>query len=298
MMKKTLCINNPGHLQLCEGYILYTPKEQKVKKEIPIQDIAYLILEHPHITLSQSLLVALTKAKVAVMACDEKHLPIGLMLPIVGHCLQAERVRYQCTLSEERKALLWQQIIRAKINNQADVLKQVTKKGSHYLREVSQSVSTDNATHKEAQAARYYWGCLFGSQFRRERLGRPPNPALNYGYALLRSAIARALACQGLNLSMGIHHHNRYNPFALVDDMMEPYRSFVDLIVYQRQGEFSSNDQLTQPQKRLFIDLLAQQCGAKKEVVKLYQAIGLTASSYIHILQAKRKNILFPYIIS
>ena len=291
VMKKTLCIKTSCHIHLSDGYLVYTAKEQKEKKEIPIKELSYVMLVHPYITLSHALLAALAKEKVAVIACNEKYLPVGLMLPMAGHYLRAERVRLQWALTPAKKALLWKQVVCAKINNQAAIVRQVEKTGSQYLQEVGQSVSVDNATHKEAQAARHYWAHLFGAPFRRKRLGAPPNAALNYGYALLRSAMARSLAVQGVILSVGIHHHNRYNAFALVDDMMEPYRPLIDLLVYQQQQKVPYVKELTEGQR---CDLMTRLATQNFGSISFAQAVERTASTYIEVLQHRRVGIFFP----
>lgn len=221
-MKRTLYIITPCHLQLSEGYLIYTHKEDQTRKECPINELAYLILAHTHISLTQALLTALAEAKVAVITCDAKHLPHALTLPLRGHYLQSERARAQVALTEAQKEHLWAQIVRAKIQNQMAVLQKTSSRGVTYLKQLLSKSNTNNPEAKEAQAARWYWTKLFGADFQRTRYGDPPNAALNYGYALIRTAMARALASQGLILSVGFHHHNRYNAFCLVDDMMEP----------------------------------------------------------------------------
>lgn len=292
-MKRTLCITTPCHLSLSEGYLVYTHKEDKTRKECPIGELAYLILEHTHITISQALLTALAHAKVAVITCNAGHLPHALMLPLAGHYLQSERTRCQVSLTEKQKEHFWDQIIQAKIQNQVAVLKKTNKGGSTYLQRLLNKNEPNNSDAKETIAARWYWDKLFGTDFRRERYGGPPNAALNYGYALIRTATARALVCQGLILSLGFHHHNRYNPFCLVDDMMEPYRPFVDLFVWQQHQEIPYTQLLSQPERKELLSLLYQPCDTK---LTLCEAIERTAISLVRTLQARCKRIAWGKI--
>jgi len=195
---------------------------------IPLGDIAVLIVSHPQVAYSQAVLVGLATSGAIFVSCNEKHMPVSMMLPLVCHSLQTERFAAQAALSLPAKKRIWQQIVRAKIRAQAQLLEE--KSGSDDgLRAYAGRVRSGDAGNLEAQAARIYWQKLFAdSGFRRDPDGDGLNAVLNYGYAVLRAIVARSLCGAGLHPSLGVHHHNRYDPFCLADDLMEPFRPIVD----------------------------------------------------------------------
>lgn len=221
---------------------IHTRKEQllaeftetnKPDASVPIEDIGVVILDAPQMTVSRGLLAKLLANNVAVIVCNEKHMPTGLLLNLDGNSVQQEIFRTQINASEPLKKNLWQQTIRHKIENQAGLLDAIeaNSKKLKYWREKVKSGDPENV---EAHAAAYYWKNIFTGmvdKFKRERFGTAPNSMLNYGYAILRAIVARNLTAAGLLPTLGIHHHNKYNAYALADDIMEPYRPFVDWIV-------------------------------------------------------------------
>ena len=244
MIKKTLYFGNPAYLSLRnEQMVIRLPEiehstlSEEMKKEavrtIPIEDLGVVVLDNKQITITQGLMSALLDNVVAVVTCDAKRMPIGLLLPLSGNTLHQERFRNQLESSVPLRKQLWQQTVKAKIENQAFCLQKHTTRSFAPLHVLARNVKSDDSDNNEAQAAAYYWKNVFTTypNFVRDREGTPPNNLLNYGYAILRAIIARALVGSGLLPTLGIHHHNRYNAYCLADDIMEPYRPYVDQLV-------------------------------------------------------------------
>lgn len=247
MIKKTLCFSNPAYLSLRDAQLLIRLPEvetnemltESFKKEsertIPIEDIGVVVLDNRRITVTSGVLEALLENNATVITCDQRSMPVGLLLPLCGNTTQNERFRDQLEASVPLKKQLWQQTVKLKIQNQAYVLAQVTGKEEKAMNVWADNVRSGDPDNIEARAAAYYWRYLFPDirTFVRGREGEPPNNLLNYGYAILRAVIARALVGSGLLPTLGIHHHNRYNAYCLADDIMEPYRPYVDQLVIE-----------------------------------------------------------------
>ena len=247
MIKKTLYFSSPAYLSLRDAQLLIRLPEvetneiltESFKKEsertIPIEDIGVVVLDNRRITITSGVLEALLENNAAVITCDQRSMPVGLLLPLCGNTTQNERFRDQLDASVPLKKQLWQQTVRQKIQNQAYVLAQVTGKEEKAMNVWADNIRSGDPDNIEARAAAYYWRYLFSDipTFVRGREGEPPNNLLNYGYAILRAVIARALVGSGLLPTLGIHHHNRYNAYCLADDMMEPYRPYVDQLVIE-----------------------------------------------------------------
>lgn len=245
MIKKTLCFSNPIYLSLRNAQlVLHLPEVESnktlpeaIKKEaertIPIEDIRVVILDNRRITITSGVMEALLENNCAVITCNQKSMPVGLLLPLCGNTTQNERFRSQLEVSLPLRKQLWQQTIKQKILNQEYVLRTNTDKETNCMRVWSNDVRSGDSDNLEARAAAYYWKNVFTNypNFVRDREGTPPNNLLNYGYAILRAIIARALVGSGLLPTLGIHHHNRYNAYCLADDIMEPYRPYVDQLV-------------------------------------------------------------------
>ena len=247
MIKKTLYFSSPAYLSLRDAQLLIRLPEvetneiltESFKKEsertIPIEDIGVVVLDNRRITITSGVLEALLENNAAVITCDQRSMPVGLLLPLCGNTTQNERFRDQLDASVPLKKQLWQQTVRQKIQNQAYVLAQVTGKEEKAMNVWADNVRSGDPDNIEARVAAYYWRYLFPDipTFVRGREGEPPNNLLNYGYAILRAVIARALVGSGLLPTLGIHHHNRYNAYCLADDIMEPYRPYVDQLVIE-----------------------------------------------------------------
>lgn len=267
MIKKTLCFSNPIYLSLRNAQlVLHLPEMESndtlpvaMKKEaertIPIEDIGVVILDHRRITITSGVLEALLENNCAVITCDQKSMPVGLLLPLCGNTTQNERFRTQLDVSLPLRKQLWQQTVKQKILNQEYVLRTNTDKETNCMRVWANDVRSGDPDNLEARAAAYYWKNLFKDfpDFVRDREGTPPNNLLNYGYAILRAVIARSLVGSGLLPTLGIHHHNRYNAYCLADDIMEPYRPYVDELVLDL---IRQNEDISEINKRLKMQLL------------------------------------------
>lgn len=235
MIKRTIHIGSPAKLSLRQDQMVMSKYDElgsKVEKSLPIEDLGAVILEDPQISITHGLLSFLLEHNVAIITCDARHHPTGMMLNLCGNTTQTERFRYQTEASLPLKKQLWQQTVQCKIANQAAALRHVGL-DDKYLLNLANAVKSGDPDNREGVAAAYYWPRVFAKYpgFVRERESGYPNSMLNYGYAILRATIARSLVGSGLLPTMGIHHHNRYNHYCLADDMMEPYRPYVDLLV-------------------------------------------------------------------
>jgi CRISPR-associated protein Cas1 len=235
----------------------------------------------------------LAENNAAVIFCDAKHLPNSMLLHLDAHYIQNERFKAQIQASEPLKKQLWQQTIVAKIKNQGQLLNYLAKDGKALLMK-AKLVKSGDTTQEEAKAARIYWQRLFGSDFTRARFGVAPNAGLNYAYAILRAAMARALAGSGLLNTLGIHHHNRYNAFCLADDLMEPYRPFVDLCVYELVEAGENLESLNTQVKAELLKILNQDVALNNEVKPLQNALKVTAQSLAKCFEGKSKKLHFP----
>ena len=267
MIKKTLYFGNPVYLSLRNAQLVIKlpevvkneslPSAFKEQTEVtkPVEDIGVVVLDNKQITITSGVLEALLENNSAVITCDSKSMPVGLMLPLYGNTTQNERFRQQLEASLPLKKQLWQQTIRAKIENQATALRKCIGEEMKCMRIWAADVKSGDSDNLEARAAAFYWKNLFSDidGFTREREGIPPNNLLNYGYAILRAVVARALVTSGLLPTLGIHHHNRYNAYCLADDIMEPYRPYVDELVFGIVRSGMRYEELT---KELKIQLL------------------------------------------
>jgi CRISPR-associated protein Cas1 len=293
MVKRTLHFSNPAHLSFQNAQLLIELKdEQRTARTIPIEDIGVVILEHPQITLSMKILDALIKANVAIVSCDDHYMPSGMFFPLEGHHTQTERIRHQLNASEPLKKQLWQQTIRIKISNQATVLDKIGLNGAR-LMDLSQKVKSGDSTNLEAQAAAYYWNQLYGSDFFRSRSRSSPNAQLNYGYAILRSLVARALSASGMYPSVGIHHRNKYNAFCLADDIMEPYRPFVDWMVLNLNYQEEKSG-LTKNQKISLLSIPQIDVQITELKRPLFHAVSLTTASLYKCFAGETRKVAFP----
>ena len=312
MIKKTLYFGNPAYLSLRMGQMVIKlpevesnellPEIMKKQAEItkPIEDIGVVVLDNRRITITQGLLETLLENNCAVITCDNHSLPVGLMLPLYGNSTQNERFRYQLDVSQPLRKQLWQQTIKAKIENQAAVLSACSGVPIKNMKRWADDVRSGDPDNVEGHAAAYYWRYFFNhitglENFTRNREGMAPNNLLNYGYAILRAVVARALVTSGLLPTLGIHHHNRYNAYCLADDIMEPYRPYVDELVFaivKEQGV--DNLQLTTTLKAqlLSIPTLDVVIGGKRS--PLMVAATQTTASLYKCFSGELRRIAYP----
>lgn len=262
-------------------------------KTIPIEDIGFMVLEHPQLSFTMKLLEQLNEFNVATIFCNSKHMPTSMLLPLEAHHIQNELFRAQISASEPLKKNLWKQTIEAKIKNQARLL---DKYGiaNRQLKTMAKTIKSGDSDNREGFAARIYWMALFGKSFIRDRFGDAPNPFLNYGYILLRSAVARALAGSGLLATLGIHHHNRYNAFCLADDMMEPYRSYVDEIACDLNEKYPGTLILEKEHKAELLQLMAIDVKIGENKRPLMIALSQTTASLSRCFSGETRKITYP----
>lgn len=295
MIKRTLYFGNAAYLKTSnEQLIIELPDTGEVKKA-PIEDIGILIIDHQQITITQAVLAKLLANNTAVVSCDDTHHPTGLFLNLDGHTLQSQKQQAQLEASVPLKKQLWQRTITAKIENQAALLVQ-EREDAQYLLRLAKDVKSGDSDNSEAQAAAYYWKRIFPAflEFRRERYGPPPNQLLNYGYSILRALVARSLVASGLLPTFGIHHRNQYNSYCLADDMMEPYRPFVDKVVcdiVRMNGKFLEMTPKIK-QALLAIPAMDVQIGGQKS--PLMNAVQRTTASLAKCFEGSTRKLLFP----
>jgi CRISP-associated protein Cas1 len=293
MSKRILSFSNPFHLSLKNGQLHIINKDTDDEITRPIEDIGFVIIDHSQITFTTALMQALAESNIAVVFCDSKHHPSTMLLHLDTHHIQAERFRAQVSASEPLKKQLWQQTIKAKIRNQAKVL-ELAGERSIALANLANKVTSGDITNCEAQAARIYFKQLFGELFIREREGPPPNPSLNYGYTILRAAVARALVGSGLLVTLGIHHHNKYNSFALADDIIEPFRPFNDWLIYRQIRTIPDYHNLTKDRKNEFLQLLHSDSVLNGQTSPLGVAIENVAANLAKCFEGTAKKLQYP----
>lgn len=292
MLKRTIYVANPFYLRYKNRQMVLESKTGECRT-VPVEDIGFVVLEHPQISISMPLMSALNANNVAVIFCNEKHMPNAMLLNLDGNNLQNEYFRNQIEASLPLKKNLWKQTIEAKINNQAALLKKLGQANNDLLA-LSKDVKSDDSTNREGHAARIYWKRLFGENFIRERFGVHPNPLLNYGYILLRSAVARSLTGSGMLATLGIHHHNKYNAFCLADDIMEPYRPYVDELVYKMDCQYEWIDNLEKEHKAQLMELLTTDVIIGKNKRPLMVALSQTTASLAKCFSGETKKMVYP----
>jgi len=291
MIKRIVEIGSPARLSLANQQLVIERQGQDTAT-VPVEDLGLLVLDHQGIAHTQAVLSACWKRNVHVLLCDDKHLPGAVLLPLDSHSLQSRTMTQQIKISEPVRKRLWQAIIRAKINGQARTL-HAAKGTAGPLPALTGKVRSGDPSNVEAQAARFYWQQLFGEEFRRGNDEEHLNGLLNYGYAIVRAACARALVGAGLHPSFGLHHHNQYNSFCLADDLVEPLRPLVDLAVY-RLGHNGLNDGLTKEHKQSLLEVLAQTCSIGTLRLPLMEALHRYAASLRQVMCGETRCLVIP----
>ncbi|WP_410222187.1 type II CRISPR-associated endonuclease Cas1 [Pedobacter sp.] len=301
MIKRTLLFSNPAYLNLKQGQLqidlphLKVLGENESKKSVAVEDIGMVILDHQQITITQACMAALLENNAAIVTCNASHLPTGLLLPLDGHNTQSERFRYQIDATQPLKKNLWQQTIQAKILNQAAVLynRGINCENMLYW---ARSVKSGDPDNYEARAAAYYWQNVFPKkmEFFRGREGDPPNNLLNYGYAILRAIVARGLVSSGLLPTLGIHHRNKYNAYCLADDVMEPYRPYVDELVLGIIDRGENFLELGQSIKSQLLGIAAVDVLFDKGKSPLMVGLQQTTASLAKCYEGSVRKIVYP----
>jgi CRISPR-associated protein Cas1 len=295
VIKRTLYFGNPAYLKTINEQLVIEMHDSGETKTTPIEDIGILILDHQQITITQSLLAKLLANNTAVISCDHTHHPTGMMLNLEGNSLQSLKFQAQIEATIPLKKQLWQQTVEYKIVNQAAVLN-FERADNKLLLNLAKQVKSGDSDNCEAQAATYYWKRVFPEflEFRRERYGPPPNNLLNYGYAILRALVARSLVASGLLPTLGIHHRNQYNSYCLADDIMEPYRPYVDLVVcniIRGNGKFL---EMTPSMKKALLEIPALDVKIDEQKSPLMNAVQRTTASLAKCFEGKARKLLYP----
>lgn len=293
MLKRSIYIGNPSYLKLKDNQLkIEDALTKEVKASIPVEDMGFLILDNYQITLSHQLIVALQQQNVAIISCDESHMPLGLMLPLAGHVEHSEKLKHQINVTEPLRKQLWKQTVEAKIYQQKQVLRKLNlphESMTVYMNEVK----SGDATNMEGIAAQYYWKHLF-DDFSRERGGDAPNNFLNFGYAILRSMVARAIVSSGLHPTIGIFHKNKYNAYCLADDLMEPYRPYVDALVVEWLSTPTATATLTREAKAHLLQIATKDVYINGLVRPLITALSITTSSLCKCYTRESRTLHYP----
>lgn len=299
MIKRTLFFANPAYLSTKNKQLVVTyPDDATQTKTVPIEDIGLLVLEHQQITLTNGLMTKLIQHKAAIISCDPYHLPISLLQPLVGHSEQTERIAHQLQASVPLKKNLWQQTVSAKIKNQAVFLEQ-QQISARKLHKWANAVKSGDTENHESRAAVYYWQHIFGiPHFTRGQHGEAPNNLLNYGYAILRGITARALVSSGMLPSVGIFHRNKYNAFCLADDIMEPYRIFVDILVNDIVQSGECYQELNTTLKMTLLQLPVTDVYIDSNKSPLMVAMSRTTSSLYQCFSGSSRKLLYPELVT
>ncbi|WP_303316324.1 type II CRISPR-associated endonuclease Cas1 [Flavivirga abyssicola] len=290
MIKKTLLFSNKCSLTTKHEQLVV--KSQTRDTTIPIEDIGFIVIDNPEIYISITTLNLLIANNVSVIICNKTHLPNGMFLNLNSHHIQQEIFKHQVEASLPLKKQLWQQTIIEKIKNQGILLEKITQSKNKFDFLAGKVLSGDTS-NMEAVAANFYWKSFFEINFKRERFGNYPNNFLNYGYAILRAATARALSGSGLLNTLGIHHKSKYNAFALADDIMEPFRPIIDEAVHTITQHYDEEDLNTEI-KSILLQTLTRTVYFKDEKSPLMVALQKTASSLQQCYVGKRKKIKYP----
>lgn len=292
MIKRVLCFENPARLSLKLEQVVV--ELQDAKRTVPIEDVGVVILDHRQITITHALIDALLANNCAIVTSNDKHLPVGLILPLDGHNLQSERFREQINASEPLKKQLWQQTIVSKILGQAYVLNTQGIERRNMLK-WAKSVRSGDVDNLEGRAAAYYWQNLFGDlDFVRGQESPPPNNMLNYGYSIVRAMMARALVGAGLLPTLGIHHHSRYDAYCLADDIMEPYQPYVDMMVIDIWQKGEAAEELTSDIKRKLLGITTMDVNIVGHRSPMMLAIQATAQSVQKCFSGTARKIIYP----
>jgi len=309
MIKRTLYFGSSAYLSKENNQLKVSLPEKSEKKEmdkyllrineipstIPIEDIGVVILDNPQITLTQSLMSALLENNAAIITCNSRHMPQGMFLNLESNIEQSQHFQNQINASLPLKKNLWQQTISAKIFNQAMVLAKRNKSVEN-LKKWAKAVRSGDPDNLEGRAANYYWKVLFPEDlhFIRDRDGEPPNNLLNYGYAILRATVARGLVASGLLPTLGIHHKSKYNAFCLADDIMEPYRPFVDDIVATIVENGEDFTELHPSIKEQLLQIPAIDVHIDGETRPLMIGLQRTTASLARCFAGESKKIIYP----
>lgn len=296
MIKKTLFFSQAVYLSLKNKQLVVFNKETQQETTRPIEDIGFVVIESNLISISIPLINALADNNSAVIFCNEKHLPYSMNLPLDCNTIQNQVFAAQINSSLPIKKRCWKEIIERKIINQAKVLEKY-RKDSKLLSCYAENVKSGDTTNREAAAAKVYWDFLISPKWTRDRFGDYPNNFLNYGYAILRAATARALVGSGLLPTLGIHHCNKYNAYCLADDIMEPYRPYIDDEVISFMKKNPDEKELTIEFKRQICEVLTRDVAIGSVTRPLMIALSITSASLVKVFNKEELHLQLPFFV-
>jgi len=294
MIERILDISEkPANLRLRNG-LLVMQGEGEEPVTMPLEDVAVLVVSNPQVTFSQAILSGIAASGGAFVVCNEKHMPVGMLLSLTGNFVQAERFALQANVPVPTRKRLWQQIVRVKIKAQANLLKRL-RGNDEGLAALAERVRSGDPGNLEGQASRRYWPALFARKdFRRDAEAADQNRHLNYGYAVLRAIVARAICAAGLHPSLGLHHHNRYDAFCLADDLMEPFRPKVDGAVWGIVAKSGPAAMLDRTTKAALLQAITGRVTVQGESRTVFDAASIAASSLVAVLEKRAKRLILP----
>lgn len=297
MLRKVVDISTEGlFLNHRRGFLLITQSSEE-KGSVPIEDIAVLVLSAQGMTITKDVFATLINQGSVIVLCGEKYSPISVITPLAGNYEFTGKLKTQIAVSQPLKKRIWQSIIKEKILNQSVVLRKIGMLSqSLLLKNVSNQVLSGDTTNREAFAAREYWCCIFGNDFIRNQDGEDAvNSYLNYGYAVLRGLVARAVCASGLHPSLGLFHHNEQDNMCLVDDLMEPFRIIVDMLVFKFLTENQEKDVLKW-KKTVIQELPEFKVKVQDETTKLSIALESYTNSLYHSYKTKENCLCIPKV--
>lgn len=292
MIKRTIVFTNQCRVSYKNGQLVIENHETGEQKKTPVEDLGVVLVENQQVSITVPAINALSANNCGVIFCDSKHMPSSMLISLDSNHIQGERYREQVEASQKLKKDLWKQIIEMKIKNQSSLLIKRERDGAK-LKPFYTNIKSGDSDNREGIAAKIYWDELFGDEFFRSRTEPGPNTLLNYGYSILRAAMARAIVGSGLSPSFGLFHKNRYNAFPLADDLMEPYRPYVDAVVYQLllEGKKELDSEVKQRLLRvLFVDTVFNDCTRPLEI-----GLSMTTASLARCFSGEEKGLILPH---
>jgi CRISP-associated protein Cas1 len=301
MIKRTIVLSNQAYIKKENNQLVIQQTRQKdggqgtETKSVPIEDIGILMIESHQCTITEAVISALMENNAVVISCNAAHHPDGMMIPFAGNTLHTAVLKDQMRASMPLRKQLWQQTMKAKITNQSTALA-MSGINTEPLEYWSRKVRSGDPDNYEGRAAAYYWKNFFPGDygFTRDPEGMAPNGLLNYGYTILRAATARAIVGSGLHPAIGLFHKSQYNPFCLADDLMEPYRPFVDLIVRKLCSEHGQHAELTPETKKPLLALLGDDVWIEEERKPLLLGLTSTSSSLVKCFAKELNKLSYP----
>lgn len=286
-------MTSPCRLSLRNRQMVVENQSTGEVRTVPIEDIGFVLVENQQVGFTIPLLNALSENNCAVVFCNAQHVPVSMLMNLESNAVQAETYKFQVEASLPLKKNLWKQLIEQKISNQAALMRDIGEDGDK-LKPLYLNVKSGDADNREGVAAKIYWDSVFGNEFVRSRFGGDPNPLLNYGYSILRAATARAIMGSGLYPAFGLFHKNRYNAFPLADDLMEPYRPYVDQLVVEMVQ--SGHNTLTIETKQRLLSVLFVDVRFDDLTRPLQMGLSITTASLVRCLRGDSKRLELPHL--